>query len=136
MIRYCSLIRRLAAVVYDTLLLVALFFLFTVMLLPFTGGEAIASGNLLFTLYLLVISYLYFTWQWIHGGQTLGMKSWRVKLIGENQIGISWLSASKRFVLAIISWIIFGLGFIWALSNRNRITFHDRYSQTRLIVLI
>ena len=54
--------RRLAAVAYDAFLLFALLFVATALLLPFSGGQAISSSNGLYPLYLLAVSYLYFTW--------------------------------------------------------------------------
>lgn len=71
----CPLWRRFLAVFYDTILLFAVLFFATAMLLPFSGGEAIHSGNPFYSFYLLVCGYLYFAWQWAHSGQTLGMRA-------------------------------------------------------------
>jgi uncharacterized RDD family membrane protein YckC len=122
----------MAAIFYDCLLLFAVLFIATAVLLPFTHGEAIHSGNFLYFLYLTVLSYVFFGWQWTHGGQTLGMRAWKIILLDTNRKPITWMQAGKRFLLVILSWTFLGLGFIWALFNPDKITFHDRYSNTRL----
>ena len=117
---------------YDGLCLFSLFFLATLILVVFTNGEAIAS-NYLFNLFLFFIAYLYFVWHWVNGGQTLGMRAWHIKLIKQGNGPLKWGNASIRFCLAILSFICFGSGFIWAFFDKKKLTFHDRYSNTRLI---
>jgi uncharacterized RDD family membrane protein YckC len=75
-----GLLRRLAAIFYDSILLAAVLFFSTLIIMPLTHGHAIASGNILFKIYIYGICYLYFIWQWTHGGQTLGMLAWKIKL--------------------------------------------------------
>ncbi len=126
--------KRLAAIFYDSLCLFSLFFLATLILIFFTKGESIASNNIAYDLFLVLITYLYFVWQWTHGGQTLGMRSWKIRLYQDDERPVSWLRASSRFALASLSFITLGMGFIWALFDANRLTFHDRYSRTLLFL--
>ncbi len=126
--------KRLAAIFYDSLCLFSLFFLATLILIFFTKGESIASNNIAYDLFLALITYLYFVWQWVNGGQTLGMRSWKIRLYQDDERPVSWLRASSRFVLASLSFITLGMGFIWALFDANRLTFHDRYSRTLLLL--
>ncbi len=72
--------RRLAALVYDSLVLAALWMAATLPVLALTGGEAVTGGVWLYRFYLLVIAGVFFGWFWTHGGQTLGMRAWRAKL--------------------------------------------------------
>jgi uncharacterized RDD family membrane protein YckC len=130
----CSMFKRLAAIFYDSLCLFSLFFLATLILIFFTKGESIASNNIAYDLFLALITYLYFVWQWTHGGQTLGMRSWKIRLYQDDERPVSWLRASSRFALASLSFITLGMGFIWALFDANRLTFHDRYSRTLLLL--
>ena len=125
--------KRLMAMFYDSLLLFSLFFLATMILILFTNVEFVESNNIAYDLYLLLIVYLYFNWHWINGGQTLGMRVWHIKLINRGMGQVSWGIATARFCLALLSFISFGLGFMWALFNKEKLTFHDRYSKTRLI---
>lgn len=128
----CGLFRRLLAISYDCLLLAGVLFIATALLMPFTHGEAIHSGNLFYLLYLIGCCYLFFAWQWTHGGQTLGMRAWKIIVLGPDQKPVDWKTASKRFVLALISWLMAGAGFLWALFDREALTFHDRYSGSGL----
>jgi len=126
-------LRRLAAQVYDLLLLIALLFLATALLLPFTAGEAIsAQQTLIYRIYLAVISFLFYGWFWTHGGQTLGLRAWKIKVLTFDQKPISWIQALLRFASALVSWSFFGLGFLWILVDKNRRSWHDHLSKTAL----
>ena len=127
------MVKRLAAMFYDGLCLFSLFFLATLTLVIFTNGEAITSNNIIYNLSLFFISYLYFVWHWVNGGQTLGMRAWNIKLKRQDETPLSWSNATLRFCLALFSLTGLGLGFAWALFDKEKLTFHDRYSNTRLI---
>jgi uncharacterized RDD family membrane protein YckC len=130
----CSMFRRMAAIFYDGLCLFSVFFLATLILIFFTKGEAIASNNIAYDLLLALITYLYFVWHWVNGGQTLGMRTWHIKLKTQGLNPLSWGNATIRFFLSLLSFICFGIGFAWALVDDEKLTFHDRYSHTRLII--
>ncbi len=134
-IKICGLPRWLAAIFYDCILLSAVLFFSTLIMMPFTQGQAIASGNLPFNIYIFCISCLYFTWQWTHGGQTLGMLAWKVKLRQMNAEEVSMGKATIRFLLAIISLASAGAGFFWSLFDSDKLAFHDRYSGTLLVLV-
>ena len=130
--RHCGLLRRLLAILYDSLLLFSMLFFATLILMPATGGEAFTGANHLYHLYLSGCSFLYFGWQWVHGGQTLGMKAWRIQVITIHGYGINWTQAGVRFLAAALSWLLLGAGFLWAYFDREALAFHDRFSGTRL----
>ncbi len=130
----CSLLRRFSAIFYDTLLLCSLLFIATLVILPLIGSGAIESGNLAYNTYLCIIAYLYFCWQWMNGGQTLGMKSWNISLVTTDQGLPTWGKVSIRFLAAMVSWFLLGAGFIWGLFNEQRLTLHDKLSGTRLVI--
>tara|TARA_R110000782_G_scaffold18712_2_gene51191 strand:+ start:293 stop:721 length:429 start_codon:yes stop_codon:yes gene_type:complete len=130
----CALLRRLASIFYDSLLLTAVLFVATAILIPLIGGDAVESGNLAYTAFLLSISFLYFGWHWVKGGQTLGMRSWHIYVINESIKNPTWKQAALRFISALLSLLLFGLGFVWSLFDKNKLALHDRLSKTRLIV--
>ena len=130
----CSLLRRIASIFYDCLLLISVLFFATLLILPLIGQGAIGSGNIVYNFYLLTLSYLYFCWQWVTGGQTLGMRSWHVYVINEASSHPNWKEASLRFLFAIVSWVLLGTGFIWALFDKNKSALHDRLSKTHIVV--
>jgi uncharacterized RDD family membrane protein YckC len=132
-----GLVRRLLAILYDSLLLLALFFVATAAVMRiFNHGETIQSGqplSWLLTPLLLLISFLFYGWFWTHGGQTLGMKSWKMKLVQRNGETITWPVALVRFMTAMLSWTVFGLGFLWSLFDSRNRTWHDLASGSELL---
>ena len=129
-----GLIRRLSAIVYDTLLLFAVLFLATIPVLLFTAGRPIPPNEPVYTGYLLLVSFIYFAWFWTHGGQTLGMRAWRIRLRGPQAGPVSWFQAAARFCYAIVSWLALGAGFLWVLWDRDRRAWHDNLSRTFLVL--
>jgi uncharacterized RDD family membrane protein YckC len=76
---------------------------------------------------------LFFTWFWVHGGQTLGMKAWRLRLVGPGGAAVGWRTALIRFAAGVLSALPAGLGLWWAALDRERRAWHDRLSGTRLL---
>jgi len=135
---YAGLIRRMFAIFYDSFLLIAILFIVTGIANTLNQGVAIEPNDTFYPLYVMVVfglSYLYFAWFWIHGGQSLGMKTWRIKLQSSDDREISWKIASVRFFSAFLSWGIFGLGFLWAFIDKKNRCWHDLLSHTELLDL-
>jgi uncharacterized RDD family membrane protein YckC len=136
--RYAGLFRRLMAIIYDLFLLIALLFIATAAAMVLNKGNAIQPGQTfypVYVVYLLVVSFVFYGWFWTHGGQTLGMKTWKMKLQQENGEAVTWPLALLRFVTAILSWAAAGLGFIWSLFHPLRRTWHDIASRCVLLDL-
>lgn len=127
--------RRIAALVYDALLIFSLLFAAAAVALVLTGGEAVAAGNPLFQLYLITVIVLFYGWCWTHGGQTLGMKAWRLQLRSRDGRPIGWPRVLGRCAAGALSWAALGLGYLWLLFDRDRLTWHDRLSGTEIVVL-
>lgn len=130
-----SLIRRLAAILYDGLLLIALLFVSTAIItLPL--GNPSGSMLLVFQFFVFeIIPLIFFTGFWAWGGQTLGMRAWRLKLVRMDGGDVSWADAFRRHLAALFSLLVFGLGFIWILVDPQKLAWHDRLSKTRLIIV-
>lgn len=131
-----SLLRHLAVVVYDLLLLISVLLFAAALAVGVnavvTGGQAIAAGNLFFFFYLLAVSFLFYGWFWTHGGQTLGMRTWKVFLLSDNQHRVSWRQAFLRFIVAIPSWFTLGIGFWWQWLGKGQKSWPDLISHTYL----
>ena len=127
-----GLLRRLAALVYDALLLFALLFAATVPVLVVTGGQAVDPNEPVFTAYLLVVSYVYFGWCWTRSGQTLGMRAWRMRVRTRAGARLRWRHALARFAAALVSIGAAGVGLLWVAVDRDRLSLHDRLSGTVL----
>jgi uncharacterized RDD family membrane protein YckC len=133
-----TLLRRFMAIFYDLFLLTAILFLATALVNAINQGEAIDPDSpyiLLLDLYLTSIIFFYFGWFWTHGGQTLGMKTWKIKLISNDSDSVSWKQVLIRETTAVISWLCLGLGFFWSLFDRKKRSWHDMTSRTMLVDL-
>ncbi len=141
--QYAGLFKRLFAIFYDGFLLVAILFIVSAIATALNHGKAIESDNILYPVFVIIIfglSYLYFAWFWINGGQSLGMKTWRIQLQrngleNNGTSNINWKIAAVRFLVAILSWAVFGLGFLWALFDKEKRCWHDIAGKTVLIDL-
>jgi uncharacterized RDD family membrane protein YckC len=114
-----GVLRRLGALVYDALPLVALLFVATLPWLALTGGEAItpqASGSIayLYRAWLVTVAFGYFGLSWTRGGQTLGMRAWRIRLERATGGAPGWLDALVRFTLGMAMALLAGFG-LWFL---------------------
>lgn len=127
-----GLLRRLGAIVYDALLLGALLFLATIPFIATRGGEAVAPETAAYQLTILAVAYVFFVGFWCRSGSTLGMLAWGLRVETDDRRLPTVGQASLRFFAAIVSWLAFGLGFLWQLWDRDRATWHDRISGTRL----
>ncbi|MDE0754059.1 MAG: RDD family protein [Woeseiaceae bacterium] len=127
-----GLLRRLGAMIYDGLLLVALMFLATLPFIALRGGEPVEPGELIYQIVLLVVSYLFFVGFWSRSGRTLGMQAWRIQVEAMSGDSPSITALNVRFFTAIVSLLVFGMGFWWQLFDREGLTWHDRLSRTRL----
>ncbi len=137
-IHYAGLFRRLFAIFYDLFLLTAILFVVSWIFTVLNSGNAIESGSplhILFVLILVSACLLYFGWFWTHGGQTLGMQTWRIRLQREDNSDIDWQLVIRRYLGAVLSWAVFGLGFIWSLFNRKKQCWHDIITKTVIIDL-
>ncbi len=81
-----------------------------------------------------VVAGLYATISWRRGGQTLGMRPWRIALTGQDQWNRpGWRALWLRYAVGTLSLLCGGLGFCWAWFDRDRLTWHDRASGTRIV---
>lgn len=133
---------RLLALFYDLWPALALWFLTAV---PFMLVDAALHGDVrhniepfsltqwLLWLACWAVAGLYATVSWRRGGQTLGMRPWRIRLVGSDGTAPSWRAVWIRYAVGTASLLLAGLGFFWAWIDCDRLTWHDRASNTRLV---
>ncbi len=129
--------RRLAALFYDLLVLVALWMIAAALvLLAFHGDVDVANQPRMYHLtlqgVLLALSAIYFVVSWSHGGQTIGMRAWKVRIIDADGRSPSVQRSLARFALALVS-LIAGFGFIWCLFDAERRAWHDVIAKTKMV---
>ena len=113
-----TLFKRLLAALYDSFLVLACVFIATAITLPFTKGNISANNNIYMSLYLLSVIFVFNGWFWTHGGQTLGMRSWKQKLVSIKGTAVNWQQSFIRFITALPAWFLFLVGIIlWAKSD-------------------
>ncbi len=125
--------RRLGAILYDSLLLLGLLMLATALLMPISRG-AIEISNIGYRLYLLAVVAGYFAFFWLTRGQTLGMRTWKIRLIRSDGKALTMTDIIRRLLFSLLSWVPFGLGFWWILRSSQRLAWHDRWSGTELVM--
>lgn len=127
-----SIGRRLAATLYDGLLLLALWMSAVLLEVLVTDALGLGRSPALTRALLLSIAAFFFAWCWTHGGQTLGGRAWRLRVERLDGQPLNAATALLRFVAAI-SWL--PLGVIWALAQHDRRALHDLISGTRVVLL-
>jgi uncharacterized RDD family membrane protein YckC len=130
-----GLLRRVAAGVYDSLLLVALFVIPASLAIAVRGGQTVPPGDPLLQILLLLTAAAFFGWFWAHGGQTVGMRAWRLQVQNRDGTPLSLGRALTRFAFALLSLGALGLGILWIAFDRDRLAWHDRATGTHVVVL-
>lgn len=125
--------RRLGALVYDGLLLIALWFAAMIPVVAVTGEHPGVVARGLTQLYLFAVGFAFFGGFWTHGGQTLGLRSWRLRVEDVASGRLRWSRALARYAAAVLSWLPAGLGFVWILVDAQGRAWHDRLSATRVV---
>ena len=124
---------RLLALTYDLLPMIPLVFLVSGLFLVLNGGRTIEHAPLLqwldvLTTWLLVGAYFVLSWR--RGGQTIGMRPWRLRVVAGNgqpaQLRALWL----RYVVATAT---LGLGLLWSLFDRERRALYDIAASTAFV---
>ncbi|MDE1961021.1 MAG: RDD family protein [Xanthomonadaceae bacterium] len=124
---------RLAAAAYDLLPLLGLWFAAAVLALAITGGALdthTLAGKFLVQGLALVLSGAYFIVSWSRGGQTIGMRAWKLRMVRADGRRVRWPLALLRFVVALLSLAALGAGFWWALVDAQKRTWHDMAADT------
>lgn len=134
------LLRRSASFLYDSLLLIALFFVFTTAVVLANDGQSIAHPLFYFGLW--IIGGVFFDGFWRHGGQTLGMRAWNLQMVvfDADKRDSTIAAQAMRQPLAKDTWkryfagsVLFGISYLWAFIDREGMTAHDRLSGTTII---
>jgi uncharacterized RDD family membrane protein YckC len=132
--------RRLAALLYDALLLAALLMIFTGGALFFTHGAAVVPETAgawvyLYRAGLVLVIAGYYLLNWLRSGQTLGMRAWRLRVVTDSGNTLTWRAAALRALFGALAWAPAALGVLWLYVDRDRLALHDRLSKTRVVHL-
>jgi uncharacterized RDD family membrane protein YckC len=130
--------RRFAALLYDALLIAALLMVYTAMAMLATRGQALLTDAIgawayLYQAGLVVVTGAYFIFNWVHSGQTLGMRAWHLHAVDHHGKRLTVGPAVRRFMCAVLAWVPAALGVLWLYADRERLALHDRLSGTRIL---
>ena len=127
-----SFFKRTAAIIYELFLLIAVFSIVTFLFILIFGDATEGLNHFALQVILWFVGGMYFVFSWVRTGQTLAMKTWRIKLESMGGESLSLNRATLRYVLATAGLMFFGAGFIWALFDREGLYLHDRLIGSRL----
>ena len=125
--------RRLLSLVYEVLLVAALLWCASLLFWTIEREVTPTHARRVFQLSLAGIAGVYFVWQWTRGGQTLPMKTWRLRLVSSDGEAVTTRQAVMRYFAAMAGSLAFGAGFVWAVFDREGRFLHDRIAGTRII---
>ena len=128
-----SLRRRLASLVYEALLLAAVLWAAGALFTLIVPDATSPLPRALLRAFLLAVAFAYFAWCWTRGGQTLAMKTWRIRVLSTSGLPLTLKQALLRFVLAVLGIGLAGCGLLWAWFDRDRQFLHDRLAGTRIV---
>ena len=132
-LRTPGITRRLGSALYDLLLVVALVLIATFPFLAIFGDSTHGWRRSVLQAWVLLVAASYFVGFWSHGGQTLPMKTWRIRLTRVDGAKVGVMQGINRFAFAVLGLLAAGLGFFWALWDRDRQFLHDRIAGTVLV---
>lgn len=133
LVSIASLLRRLAAIFYDLLLILALLMLVGFIGVAITGGEA--NESWLFKIFSQLVPIVFYAYFWRRGGQTLGMVAWRLRVQTLDGRPIDFRQTMLRLLGGLLSWLTLGLGFIWMWIDAEKRTWPDLFSQTQVVLV-
>lgn len=133
-----NLTLRLVAGLYDALPVLSLWFVAAMLALALTGGALDVRQmphKVLVQALLLAFTAAYFVISWRRGGQTIGMRAWRLRIVRADGTALDTRQAIVRFGVSLISLAALGLGFWWALFDAQNRTWHDMAAGTVMVRL-
>ena len=132
--------RRLAALLYDSVLLAALLVVFTSGAVFLNHRRAIEPATAGAWVYLYRAGLIgviagYYLLNWTRSGQTLGMRAWHLRAVTAAGKPLSLKAAALRFVCGVLAWAPAALGVLWLYFDPEHLALHDRLSNTRVVHL-
>jgi uncharacterized RDD family membrane protein YckC len=129
-----GLSRRMACLFYEGLVVFALLLIGFLIPQALLSGAGISVPGKLLWVHALLLLMLYFVWFWLNAhGQTLPMKTWRLRVVDINGGPLRPMQAVLRYLAAWPSILLFGIGILWFLVDRDKQFLHDRIAGTRIV---
>lgn len=125
---------RLLALAYDFFPLFGLWFAVAAIFVA-AHHDAVLGGvlGLLEFSAMWLVTGAYAVLSWRNGGRTLGMRPWRLRVVAVDGTPGLLPALLRRYAIGTLSLLLAGAGFWWAWFDRDRLTWHDRASGTRMV---
>ena len=78
------------------------------------------------------VAGLYGVLSWHRGGQTLGMRPWRLRVVAADGGKPAWRALVVRYAVGTLSLLAAGLGFWWAWIDRDRLAWHSKSATSKV----
>lgn len=130
-----SLFKLVACFVYDLLVVLSICLVSGAVFILVMGDATHGLKRYILQFFLWLVVGAYFICCWHKSGQTLAMQTWQLKVVNQSNQLLTWKMLTKRYVLATLSVILFGLGFFWALIDRDKLYLHDRILASKIVYI-
>jgi uncharacterized RDD family membrane protein YckC len=136
--------RRLLALLYDNLIILAIAFfvtfLYTLCFSWIAGEQAQASEHRLILQWTLLPIQLscfvgFYSYFWLKNQATLGMQTWKIGIISTKESPLTLKQCLIRCICATLSFSCLGLGYFWQLYDSQKLSWHDRLSNTKIVLI-
>jgi uncharacterized RDD family membrane protein YckC len=136
-LRDAGLGRRLAALLYEAFLVFAVLFLGSGLFTLIAGAADTLAARIALQIMLATLMGAYFVWCWTHGGQTLPMQAWDLRLVdARDNLPPRVGRAVQRYLVAVPGTLLGASSFLWALVDRDRLFLHDRIAGTKIVRVV
>ena len=127
--------KHIAAFIYDLFPVIAIILLSSLLVLILRNGEMVPRHTLWFDILIIIEIALYYIYSWKIGGQTLGMRAWKLKIIStDNTLRITWTQSVVRFITGVLSTLLLGTGLFWKYFSKKKLSWMDITSHSKTIM--
>lgn len=126
--------KHFAAFIYDVFPILAIFLLTSLLVTLIRKGDIVEPHTFWFSFLIFFELAIYYIYSWKVGGQTLGMRAWKMKIIPNqpNKATLTWTEAVLRFIAGILSFLLLGLGLFWKPFTKNKSSWMDTISHSQV----
>ena len=129
-------LKRILALVYDSLLIAAIVLVLS-LLLVFVNGGYPESGSFVSFIQFFILVFagpIFYSYFWIaNKGQTTGMQAWKIKLVTTDETELNINKTMLRCLISTISFACLGLGYLWILYHKDDLSWSDILTKTKVI---
>ena len=129
-------LKRVLALVYDSLLIGAIVLVLS-LLLVFVNGGYPESGSFVSFIQFFILVFagpIFYSYFWIaNKGQTTGMQAWKIQLVTVDETELNIKKTMLRCLISTISFACFGVGYLWILYDKDNLSWSDILTKTKVI---